>query len=79
MRAVILVKARPGFDVISSTALRDLASRAENVTVNDIFYCFGRFDGVITCTSDSMKNIAQFAELIRREGNFLTETLLALD
>lgn len=79
MRAVILVKARPGFDVISSSALRELTAKAENVTVNDIFYCFGRFDGVITCTADSPKSIAMFAELIRREGNFLTETLLALD
>ncbi len=79
MKSVILVKARPGFDVISSEALKRLVEEAEGVKITDVIYCFGRFDGVIILTADELDAIAKFAEYVRREGNFLTETLIAVE
>ncbi len=79
MKAVILIKARPGYEVISSEALQELAKKAEDVEVNSVLYCFGRFDGVITCSADKLNSFAKFAEFIRKEGNFLTETLIAVE
>lgn len=79
MKAVILVKARPGFEVISSEKLQELARKAEGVEISETLYCFGRFDGVVVCSADDLQAFARFAEFVRKEGNFLTETLIAVE
>lgn len=79
MKAVILVKARPGQAVISKKALQELARSAKGVKVDKILYCFGRFDGVILCNAQTHTGFAKFAEHVREKGNFVTETLIAVD
>lgn len=78
MKSAILVKARPGYEVIETSALMELAQKFEGVKITEIFYCFGRFDGVIVCDAENLEVFAKFDEFVRKEGNFMTETLVGI-
>ncbi len=79
MKSVILIKARPGYELIRSHALTELAKKAQGVTIRDVVYCFGRVDGVIFCDAENLQAFARFDEFVRREGNFMTETLVGIE
>jgi uncharacterized protein with GYD domain len=76
MKAIILLKTNPGFQKKAYTLLEGI--RQKGVKIESQCHCFGRFDGAIVCTCDDLKALNQFAETLRREGVFYTETLIAV-
>jgi len=77
MRAIILLRTNPGFQEKAYTVLRDNSTKG--VEIESVAHCFGRFDGVVMCKYDNPKSLNSFAEALRREGVFHTETLIAID
>jgi hypothetical protein len=77
MRAVILLRANPGFQERAYEALKGIA--VEGVRIESIAHCFGRFDGVITCSYEHMGNLNKLGELLRKKGVFHTETLIGIE
>jgi uncharacterized protein with GYD domain len=77
MKAIILLKTNPGFQKKAYAALKNISIKG--VQAEPVCHCFGRFDGVVICKYDDLKRLNAFAEALRREGVFHTETLIAIE
>jgi len=77
MRAIILLRTNPGFQEKAYGVLKDIS--VKGIEPELVAHCFGRFDGVVICKYDDLKSLNAFAETLRREGVFHTETLIAID
>jgi uncharacterized protein with GYD domain len=80
LKAIILLSTNPGAEERAEEFLkRALASAPKGTTVEKGVHCFGRFDGAVICEFENLTNLSQLAEMLRREGTFHTETLIAID
>lgn len=77
MRAIVLLKANPGFQDKAYGTLKGISIKG--VKTETVCHCFGRFDGVAICNYDDLKGLNTFTEALRREGVFHTETLIAIE
>jgi len=80
MKAAILLKTRPGIKgKEASLHLKKLSSQEGDIRVVNILHCFGRFDGVVICEYNHLSVLNEFAEKLRTEGVFNTETLIGIE
>ena len=77
MRAIILLRTNPGFQERAYEVLERIS--VKGVELEAIAHCYGRFDGVIICKYDDLKSLNVLTEILRREGVFHTETLIAIE
>lgn len=76
MKAIILLTTNPGFQKKSYTAVKNLAKDSRVITTT---HAFGRFDGVITCDCPDLQELNELTEVLRKDGVFHTETLIAIE
>lgn len=77
MKAVILLKANAGSEGKAYAAVKRDSPKG-TVSVQ-MMHLFGRYDGVIVCECETLEGLNAYAEQLREDGVFQTETLICVD
>ena len=77
MRALILLKVNPGRHSDVDACLQ--SASFTGVSIIDKAHVMGQYDGIIRCDAPDLQSLNSFAEVLRKDGVFYTETLVSIE